>query len=148
MHQDLPLCHIIIRRLQKNLERVYNLPSNALQYIHYQGHHWNMTKWSCLCYIDLIDIISLVNKDIPGEIRLQFVYRIIWVILKDRPDISILDCDVESVFIEISKDQLQVNKNILIEVIQRRPATMLGHSMTNWMCILTHSGRKVRFVSL
>ena len=40
-----------------------------------------------------------------------------------RPDISILESDMESVFIEISKDQLQVNKNIMIGVIYRPPAT-------------------------
>ena len=41
----------------------------------------------------------------------------------ERPDISILESDMESVFIEISKDQLQVNKNILIGVIYRPPTT-------------------------
>ena len=36
-----------------------------------------------LSYTDLMDSISLVNTDILEEVELQFVYRIIWVILKD-----------------------------------------------------------------
>ena len=41
----------------------------------------------------------------------------------ERPDISAIDSDIETVFIEISKDQLQIDKNILIGVIYRPPAT-------------------------
>ena len=36
-----------------------------------------------LSYTDLMDIISLVNTEILEEVELQFMYRIIWVILKD-----------------------------------------------------------------
>ena len=39
------------------------------------------------------------------------------------PDISTIESDMETVFIEISKDQLQIDKNILIGVIYRPPAT-------------------------
>ena len=67
-------------------------------------------------------MISLVNTDILEEVELQLVYRIIWVILKSWY-LNPRKWHMESVFIEISKDQLQVNKNILIGVIYRPPAT-------------------------
>ena len=41
----------------------------------------------------------------------------------ERPDISTTESDMETVFIEISKDQLQIDKNILIGVIYRPSAT-------------------------
>ena len=53
----------------------------------------------------------------------------------ERPDISILESDTESIFIEISKDQFQVNKNILIGVIDRPPATNVRSFNNNVECI-------------
>ena len=41
----------------------------------------------------------------------------------ERPDISTIESDMETVYIEISKEQLQIDKNILIGVIYRPPAT-------------------------
>ena len=72
-----------------------------------------------LSYTDLLDINSLVNIKILEEavcVQSHLHYF-------ERPDISTIESDMETVFIEISKDQLQIDKNILIGVIYRPPAT-------------------------
>ena len=48
-----------------------------------------------------------------------------WLSFSQRPDISVFSPDIESVFVEINKDQLGSKQNIVIGTIYRPPGNDL-----------------------
>ena len=121
-NEDFSLCHLNIRSLRKNLTEFET-------YLQMLSH-----KFTIIGFTETW--LNEADSELYGPNGYHFIGKHInsrgggvAVCVQnhssyfERPDISILESDMESVFSEISKDQLQVNKNILIGVIYRPPAT-------------------------
>ena len=54
----------------------------------------------------------------------------------ERPDVSLLESDLESVFIEIDKEKLGLNKNVIVGTIYRPPGADIKYFNVNMSILL------------
>ena len=116
------VCHINIRSLKKNLtefESYLDMLSHKFTIIGFT-ETWLSDADSELYGPNGYHFIGKHRNSRGGGVAVCVQSHLHYF---ERPDISTIESDMETVFIEISKDQLQIDKNILIGVIYRPPAT-------------------------
>ena len=117
----LSLCHVNIRSISKNLGSFEN-------YLNLLDHHFTFVGITETWLKDSnCDLFGLTGYHmIESHRRTQggggvSIYVRDHISFIGRPDLNQFDNSIESIFIEVNKDQLNTTKNILIGVIYRPP---------------------------
>ena len=111
-NEDFSLCHINIRSLRKNLtefETYLQMLSHKFTIIGF-NETWLNEADSELYRPNEYHFIGKHRNSRGGGVAVCVQNHLSYF---ERPDISSLESDMESVFIEISKDQLQVKTKII-----------------------------------
>ena len=115
------LCHVNIRSISKNLGSFEN-------YLNLLDHHFTFVGITETWLKDSnCDLFGLTGYNMieshrgtqgGGGVSIYVRDHISFI---ERPDLNQFDNSIESIFIEVNKDQLNTTKNILIGVIYRPP---------------------------
>ena len=114
------MCHLNIRSISKNLSSF----ENYLETIQYNFTMIGlMETWLNDTNYDLYGLqgynfVEQHRSSLGGGVALCVMKHLNYI---ERPDLALYDNDIESVFIEVNKDKLHVEKNIIIGVLYRPP---------------------------
>ena len=114
------MCHLNIRSVSKNLSSF----ENYLETIQYNftmiglAETWlNDTNYD-LYGLQGYNFVEQHRSSLGGGVALCVMKHLNYI---ERPDLALYDNDIESVFIEVNKDKLHLEKNIIIGVLYRPP---------------------------
>ena len=114
------MCHLNIRSISKNLSSF----ENYLETIQYNFTMIGLTEtWLNDTNYDLYGLqgynfVEQHRSSLGGGVALCVMKHLNYI---ERPDLALYDNDIESVFIEVNKDKLHLEKNIIIGVLYRPP---------------------------
>ena len=115
------LCHLNIRSMKKNIAQF----ESFLDLLDHDFTVVGLTEtWlnECDCNLYKLDGYSIVENH--RECRVGGGVALLvrdWLTVAERDDICVYNSDIESVFVEIDKDQIRSSKNIVIGTIYRPP---------------------------
>ena len=114
------MCHLNIRSVSKNLSSF----ENYLETIQYNFTMIGLTEtWLNDTNYDLYGLqgynfVEQHRSSLGGGVALCVMKHFNYI---ERPDLALYDNDIESIFIEVNKDKLHLEKNIIIGVLYRPP---------------------------
>ena len=115
------LCHLNIRSMKKNIAQF----ESFLDLLDHDFTVVGLTEtWlnDCDCHLYKLDGYSIVENHrecrVGGGVALLIRD---WLTVAERDDICVYNSDIESVFVEIDKDQIRSSKNIVIGTSYRPP---------------------------
>ena len=111
---------------EKEYNKFWIIFGSPWLWLHSSWIDWIMAKWIWLWLVQTWLFYCRKSQRVSGRRRCCHLYSrsdICW-----RNDISVYCSDMESVFVEIDKDQIGSSKNIIIGTIYRPP----GHDIDNF----------------